>query len=167
MAFLLTPTRHELLQALWSPALMTLFLLVYIRYRMLTWDVSSANRRDGVDYSPEAWRLSTYVSTLFLFLAYPVMLSKYDEWLWGVHRYLTLGFLAFWLSLCGWVCARYFDHQNRVNEKLMKDLESISRGSAPIPPTVPPQWLQVWGWANGTVLSALLVEIATVLWSLR
>jgi len=54
MAFAPAPTRHELLHTLWFPALMAVFLFVYVRYRMLTWDVSSANRKDGVDYAPEA-----------------------------------------------------------------------------------------------------------------
>lgn len=36
MAFLLTPTRQDLLHALWLPAVMGPFLWVYVRYRMLT-----------------------------------------------------------------------------------------------------------------------------------
>jgi len=167
MAIMLAPTRHELLHALWFPALMAPFLLVYVRYRMLTWDVSSANRRDGVDYSPEAWRLSGYVSALFLFIAYPLMLAKFDEWLWSAHPYLTSSFIAFWMSLCGWICVLYFQLRNRADEKLRRDLEAISHGLPSGTPGVTPQWLQVWGWGNGALLAALLVEISMILSSLQ
>ena len=167
MAFLLPPTRQELLHALWFPALMAPFLWVYVRYRMLTWDVSAANQRGGVDYSPEAWRLSGYVAVLFVFLAYPVMLSEYDEWLWKSHSQLTLALMGFWISLCGWVCVRHFQLQRRADEKLRQDLETISHGSAPVAPVFTPRWLRVWGWGNVAVLAALLVKIGVVLSSLR
>ncbi len=164
---MLAPTRHELLHALWFPVLMAPFLLVYVRFRMLTWDVGAANRRDGVDYSPEAWRLSGYVSLLFILIAYPVMLSDYDEWFWNVHPYLTLSLIAFWSSLCGWVGVRHFQLQGLADEKLQHDLEAISQGLPPIPLVVTPKWLRVWSWANGVALAALLVEIATMLSSLQ
>ena len=167
MAVLLTPTRHDLLQALWFPLLMGPILWIYVRYRMLTWDVSVANRRDGVDYSPEAWRLSGYVAALFMFLAYPVMLSKYDEWFWSFHPQLTLTFVTCWSSSCGWVCLRHFQLQRQADEKLRQDLETISHGSAPTAAVVSPRWLQIWGWGNLVVLAALLIKIALLLSSLR
>jgi hypothetical protein len=167
MYFPPAPTRHELLRALWFPAVMGPFLWVYVRYRMLTWDVSAANRRDGVDYSPEAWRLSGYVSVLFVFLAYPVMIAEYDAWLWKVHPYLTCALIAFWLSLSGWVCVRHFQLQRGADEKLYKDLEAISHGSPPVPPIVTPRWLWAWGWGNGAAFVALLAGILNLLSSLR
>ena len=167
MAFLLTPTRRELLHALWFPVLLAPILSVYVRYRMLTWDVSAANRRDGVDYSSEAWRLSGFVAVLFVFLAYPVMLSEYDEWLWKSHPRLTLALIGFWISLCGWVCVRHFQLQRRADEKLRQDLEMISHASAPVALVLTPRWLRVWGWGNLAVLAVLLIEIGAVLSSLR
>jgi hypothetical protein len=166
MAFLLTPTRHDLFHALWFPALMGPFLWIYVRYRMLTWDVSAASRRDGVDYSPEAWRLSGYVAALFVLFAYPLMLSDYSEWLWKIHPQLTLAFIGFWISLCGWVCVRHFQLQWQADEKLRQDLETISREAVPVTPVFTPRWLRVWGWGNLVLLAALLVKIRTVLSSL-
>ena len=167
MAFLLAPTRQQLLHALWFPAIMAPFLLVYVRYRMLTWDVSAANRRDGVDYSPEAWRLSGYVSVLFVLVAYPVTLAEYDSWFWNVHPQLTVAFIAFWISLCGWVVVRHFQLQGLSNEKLRQDLQSISLRSAPVPPVVTPRWLRAWGLGNAAVFAVLLAEIVNLLFSLR
>ncbi len=167
MYFPPAPTRHELLHALWFPALMLPFLFVYVRYRMLTWDVASANRRDGVDYSPGAWRLSAFVSVLFVFLAYPVMLAEYDEWLWKVHPYLTCALIAFWISMLGWVGLRHFQLQRRADEKLHSDLESISRGSSSLPEAPAPHWLRLWGWGNGVACVLLLVGIARLLATLR
>jgi hypothetical protein len=167
MALPVAPTRQELLHALWLPAVMAPFLFVYVRYRMLTWDVSAANRRDGVDYSPEAWRLSGYVSVLFVLVAYPVMLAEYVEWFWKVHPQLALAFIAFWISLCGWVGVRHSQLQSLSNEKLLKDLEAISHGLPQIPPIAPSRWLQVWGLGNGVAFAVLLFGVMNLLSSLR
>jgi hypothetical protein len=167
MYFPTPPTRRELLHALWFPALMAPFLFAYVRYRMLTWDLASANRRDGVDYSPEAWRLSGFVSVLFVFLAYPVMLAQYDEWLWEAHPHLTCALIAFWISMCGWVSVRHFQLQRRADEKLQRDLESLSRRSPLVPPAPAPLWLRLWGWGNGVASVLLLLGIARFLRTLR
>jgi hypothetical protein len=167
MAFLLAPTRHELLSALRFPLIAAPVLLVFIRCRMLIWDVSRANRRDGVDYSPEAWRLSVYVTVLFVLVAYPLTLSEYDEWFWEAHPQLTTAFIALWISSCGWICARHFELQRREDERLREELEAISHGSPPPSPAGAPWWIRLWGWGNGAALAFLSVGIAEVVRTLR
>jgi len=167
MSLLIVPTHHELLVALRFPVLMAPILFFSIRFRMLTWDVSAANRRDGVDYSPEAWRLSGYVTLLFVLLAYPFALSDYREWLWEVHPQLSVACILFWLSFCGWVFVRHLQLRDQEDEKLLKDLESISRGGPATPAVVSPPWLKTWGWGNGIGLILLSVGIARLVGSLR
>jgi hypothetical protein len=75
MAASMPPTRHDLLIALRFPVLAGPFLLVTLRYRFFGPHVWSARFRDGVDFNREAWRLSAYLTVLFVFVAYPVVLS--------------------------------------------------------------------------------------------
>jgi len=167
MLALLVPTRQELLHALWFPALMAPFLLVFVRYRMLTWDVSFANRRDRVDYSPEAWRLSGYITTLFVFVAYPVTIAEYDAWLWSAHARLTIATIVFWISAAGWLVVRHFQLQSIADEKLLKDLKAISSRSPASPLTASPAWLQAWGWANAILFAMLLAGFMRLVRSLQ
>ena len=88
MAASMPPTRHDLLIALRFPVLAGPFLLVTLRYRFFGPHVWSARFRDGVDFNREAWRLSAYLTVLFVLVAYPVVLSKHDDWLWSVHAQL-------------------------------------------------------------------------------
>src|ERR1700688_2056784 len=143
MALLLAPTRLELLAALRFPAIMAPLLVVFIRYRFLWSYVASGNIE-----AAEAWRLSGYLTTVFVFVAYPVTLSKYDAWLLTTHSDLVVFFVLFWFSLAGWTLVRHFLLQRLADEKLQKDLESISSGLPQSPAVVSPTWVRTWGWAN-------------------
>jgi hypothetical protein len=162
MEFLLAPTRQELLAALRFPAIMAPFLLVFIRYRFL-WSYVASGSTDGA----EAWRLSGYLTALFVFVAYPISLSKYDDWFWTTHSELVLLFILFWLSLAGWTLVRHFLLQGLADEKLQKDLESISSGLPPRPAIVSPAWLRTWGWANCIGFVFLVALVGRVVGSLQ
>jgi hypothetical protein len=160
-------TRHEFLTALRFPVLIAPFLLATVRYRFFGAQVISARLRDGVDYAPDAWRLSGYVTVLFVLIAYPAALYDHGDWLWSMHPRLSGAGITFWLSLCSWVGIGYFQHRAQEDEKLKKDLESISREVPSSPPAASLGWLRVWGWANAIGFGFLLVGIADLLKSLR
>ena len=92
--------------------------------------------------------MSAYLTGVIVFIAYPVTLSRYDDWLWTTHSELVVFFILFWFSLAGWTLGRHFVLQGLADEKLQKDLESISNRLPPPPALISPVWLRTWGWAN-------------------
>jgi len=162
MPILLAPARQELLAALRFPLMMAPFLVLFIRYRFL-WPYVASESMEAV----EAWRLSGYLSAVFVLMAYPITLSKYDDWFWLEHSELVLFFIFFWLSLVGWTLVRHFLLQRLADEKLQKDLESISLGSPQPPAVVSPSWLRTWGWANCIGLVFLVGAVGRIVGSLQ
>jgi hypothetical protein len=162
MVLLLPPTRPELMASLRFPAIMAPFLLLFIRYRFLWSYVAAGSTKAG-----DAWRLSGCLTAIFVFVAYPITLSKYDAWLWTMHPWLVALFVLFWFSLAGWTLFRHFVMQNMANEKLQKDLAWISRGSPLSADPVSPIWLRTWGWANCFGLILLVVGAGMVVDSLK
>jgi len=159
MAASMPPTRHDLLIALRFPVLAGPFLLVTLRYRFFGPHVWSARFRDGVDFNREAWRLSAYLTVLFVFVAYPVVLSKHDDWLWSVHAQLSTAFVVFWLSSAGWLAVRQIQLRNLADQKLFKDLAAISQGRPETPPFTTPVWLRAWAVANAIALGCRIAGI--------
>ncbi|MFZ0816025.1 MAG: hypothetical protein WAM78_10925 [Candidatus Sulfotelmatobacter sp.] len=111
--------------------------------------------------------MSGSFTAVFVFVAYPLTLSKYDDWLWKAHSDLVVLFTLLWFSLTGWTLVRHFLLQRLADEKLQKDLESISSGlpqsSAPVSPT----WLRTWGWANCIGLVFLGAGVGRIVGSLQ
>jgi len=142
--------------------IMAPFLLFFIRYRFL-WSYVASRSTDGA----EAWRLSGYLTAIFVFVAYPITLSKYDDWFWETHSDLVVLFILFWFSLAGWTLIRHFLLQRLADEKLQNDLECISLGSPPPTPVVSPRWLRAWGWANCIGLALVVVGAGGVVASLH
>jgi hypothetical protein len=160
------PSRHELIAAFEFPLLMAPVLLLSLRYRIFFWQRVSMNLRDQVDYSPELWRLSAYVTALFVAAAYPLSLARYRGWFWTEHRALLVSALFLWTSLCTWVLVRHFSVEKHADDQLHRELESISNGTGPISAGGSPRWLRIWGWSNCVILLLFLVAMLRVLLSL-
>lgn len=156
-----------MLAALRYPFIVAPLLLVFLRYRILGSHVLSARLPDGVDFDAEAWRLSGYLTALIVFVAYPAVLSDYDDWLWSAHTSMTVGFLAFWLSSAAWVVARHFQLKNLTDEKLFKDLAAISEGVPVTRGIRTPGWLRAWGVVNAVAFAGLIVASLLLVRTLR
>lgn len=122
--------------------------------------------RDGVDYGPEAWRLSTYITFLIVMAAFPLSLARYSTWLWTEHGYLTLCAMLAWISLGGWVVVRHFSAEKQASDQLGRELNSISRGLPPPAVAGRPQWLVAWGWLNAVAIALVMITMMRIAASL-
>jgi hypothetical protein len=163
---ILAPSRHELIVALRFPLLLALTSPFFLRYRIFSREKISAIIRDRVDYGPEAWRLSVYITFLIVMAAYPLSLARYGSWLWAEHRGLTICALVGWFSVGAWIVIRHFSAEEQAGDQLRRELDSISRGVRPEPAAGCPKWLAAWGWLNAVALGLILVAIMRVLWEL-
>lgn len=139
--------------------------LLFLRYRIVFWQKVSMNIRDHVDYGSELWRLSGYITVLFVMAAYPLSLQRYFGWFWAEHSALALSLLLLWISLGLWILIRHQLFEKQADEQLRGELDSISTGVKPSP-RVLPQWLRTWGWANLVAFVLVLVVVLRLLLSL-
>jgi len=167
LAFVPAPSRLELVNALRFPLVATPLFLLYLRYRFFAWQKYSINNKDHVDYAPEIWRLSAYITALFAAAACPLSLAKYGDWLWAEYQGLTIFTLFFWGSLCAWVLILHFALGKRADDRLRNELESISRGGTPKPTAGIPPWVEAWGWLNAAAFLLVLLLFGRVIMSLE